>query len=68
MAYCSLAHKPRSMSLQRSQQKGLKALLVENSDSLLHLGQGTNLFLEVVIVISINLNRLDVIFYAVKLK
>lgn len=56
------------MSLQRSQQKGLKALLVENSDSLLHLGQGTNLFLEVVIIISINLNRLDVIFYAVKLK
>lgn len=37
------------MSLQRSQQKGLKALLGENSDSLLQLGHGTNLFLGVFI-------------------
>ena len=39
------------MSLQRSQQKGLKELLGENSDSLLQLGQGTNRFLVVIIVV-----------------
>ena len=41
MAYCSLAHKPRSINLQRSLQNGRKALLGENSDNLLQLGQAT---------------------------
>ncbi|MFM2435442.1 MAG: hypothetical protein RL063_1423, partial [Pseudomonadota bacterium] len=36
---------PKSISLQRSLQKGLKALVGENSDKLPQLGQATKRFL-----------------------
>jgi len=38
--------------LQRSLQKGLKALLGENSDNFLQLGQATNRFFVVSILLS----------------
>lgn len=47
IAYCSLAHSPRSISLQRSLQNGRKVLLGENSDKFLQLGQATRRFLVV---------------------
>ena len=61
MAYCSLAHKPKSINLQRSLQKGRKALLGENSDNLLQLGQATiRFFVEVILLILILLNKFRV--------
>jgi len=41
MVNCSSAHKPKSMSLQRSLQNGLNGLLGENSAAFLQFGQAT---------------------------
>jgi len=61
IAYCSLAHSPKSISLQRSLQKGLNALDGENSDKLPHLGQATKRFVIVVMSVSLKRNLLGVL-------
>jgi len=58
IAYCSLAHNPKSISLQRSLQKGLKGLVGANSEKLLQLGHATKRFFMVVIFVSLKLNLL----------
>jgi len=57
IAYCSLAHSPRSISLQRLLQKGRKALSGENSASCLQVGHATNRFLGVFIMLSVKVNQ-----------
>jgi hypothetical protein len=47
--YCSLAHNPKSISLQRSLQNGRNGLLGANSDKLLQLGHATMRFFVLVI-------------------